>query len=278
MPSYIIEEFYVWPCSPPPAGANLWARGMGYLSRRDAVPSDWLMRRYCIHLVVRGSGIFLADGKEFRAQAGDLYCFRPGIRMQLTPDRDNPWERYWITLEGDGAGAYVKAFGLDTRHMVVRARNAARAKKIFRRMIDVYREAEDGEQANVLSFMYQLVSACRSPGLKEAYPAEEESKIVARALSAFDSFPKEQFTVAEIAHHLGVGRSTLYRAFQKQFHKSPSKHIADLRMAVAKELLLSTNDKISAIARSVGFSDEKYFLRRFRMETGLTPSQYRKQG
>ena len=47
------------------------------------------------------------------------------------------------------------------------------------------------------------------------------------------------------------------------------------RMEKAQELLLMTDNRISEIAKDVGFSDEGYFTRRFKQKFNVSPSEFR---
>jgi AraC-like DNA-binding protein len=47
------------------------------------------------------------------------------------------------------------------------------------------------------------------------------------------------------------------------------------RMEKAQELLLMTDNRISEIAKEVGFSDEGYFTRRFKQKFNVSPSEFR---
>ncbi|HZG86276.1 response regulator transcription factor [Paenibacillus sp.] len=66
--------------------------------------------------------------------------------------------------------------------------------------------------------------------------------------------------------------STLYKQFAGV---NLSDVIADLRIAKAQELLVSTPLKIHEIAVRVGFGTSGYFTRYFKKHTGVTPQEYR---
>ncbi|WP_185968493.1 AraC family transcriptional regulator [Paracoccus sp. M683] len=53
--------------------------------------------------------------------------------------------------------------------------------------------------------------------------------------------------------------------------------IREMRMEEARERLVLTNESIGQIAYSVGYQDEKYFLRAFKTSSGMTPTAYRKK-
>ena len=46
-------------------------------------------------------------------------------------------------------------------------------------------------------------------------------------------------------------------------------------LKTAKELLKETTMTLSEIAQSVGFSNQQYFSKVFKTETGITPGQFR---
>lgn len=52
-------------------------------------------------------------------------------------------------------------------------------------------------------------------------------------------------------------------------------YLHQLRIANAKQLLLNSSLSVKEIAGSCGFEDAKYFMKRFKAQTGLTPTQYR---
>lgn len=51
--------------------------------------------------------------------------------------------------------------------------------------------------------------------------------------------------------------------------------VTHARIEAAKELLLATRESIKFISQTVGFSDQSYFAKVFRKQTGSTPQEYR---
>ena len=58
---------------------------------------------------------------------------------------------------------------------------------------------------------------------------------------------------------------------------TPIKFITKLRINGAKQLLINTNFDILTISQNVGYTDQFYFSRVFKAQTGLYPSEYRNQ-
>ena len=84
-------------------------------------------------------------------------------------------------------------------------------------------------------------------------------------------------TVTDMAAHVGISRSWLYKDFCRHFHISPFAYLQGLRIDRGKALLTNTKLSVKEIALSVGFDDPLYFSRAFKKETGISPVSYRQQ-
>jgi AraC-like DNA-binding protein len=66
--------------------------------------------------------------------------------------------------------------------------------------------------------------------------------------------------------------------FRKQFAKiygiSPKQYIINVRINMAKQMLLAGNLKINEVAENCGFSNPYHFCRLFKSKTGFTPTEY----
>ena len=65
--------------------------------------------------------------------------------------------------------------------------------------------------------------------------------------------------------------------FRQITHKTPMEYVLFYRIEQACILLTTTNLPITEISFRCGFNDSGYFARRFKMQTGVSPSRYRKQ-
>ncbi len=81
-------------------------------------------------------------------------------------------------------------------------------------------------------------------------------------------------TLAEMSHYT---YSYFSCAFKEVFGVPVTKYLLDIRINKATTLLRSTDMNVTEIANSSGFSDTNYFARAFKKETGLSPSEYRRQ-
>jgi AraC family transcriptional regulator len=81
-------------------------------------------------------------------------------------------------------------------------------------------------------------------------------------------------SLGELADLCGISVRQLTRAFRVSRGSSIAEHIAQKRIGQAKQLL-AEGAAIKAIAYTLGFTSQANFSYAFRLETGLTPRQYR---
>lgn len=81
--------------------------------------------------------------------------------------------------------------------------------------------------------------------------------------------------IDDIASAMGMSRSVLYGKIKNAVGMTPVDFVRHIRIMRATELLCQTDDTLSSIAYSVGFSDPKYFSKVFKKEMGIIPSEYR---
>lgn len=88
------------------------------------------------------------------------------------------------------------------------------------------------------------------------------------------NFMKPNFNIAYLAEQMHLSAPYLSTLFHNEFGVNLSGYITSLRMDYAKKLLQSSNS-ISEIAKKIGYSDQHYFAKTFKKQTGYTPTEYR---
>jgi AraC-like DNA-binding protein/beta-xylosidase len=84
-------------------------------------------------------------------------------------------------------------------------------------------------------------------------------------------------SLTALADQIFVSASTLSRAFKKKTGMYFGDYLLQLRVKEAITLLLDTNDSMTKIALSTGFSGSSSFSRAFRKVMGMTPVEYREE-
>jgi AraC family transcriptional regulator len=87
----------------------------------------------------------------------------------------------------------------------------------------------------------------------------------------------EEFNLDRLAAQAGLSKFYFNRLFKTAMGVSPSRHQINLRLDAARRLLRETKRSVVEIALDVGYANPSHFAQLFRRETGLAPSDYRRQ-
>jgi transcriptional regulator GlxA family with amidase domain len=100
---------------------------------------------------------------------------------------------------------------------------------------------------------------------------------VVRALQVMERNQPNPIKVSEVAAQVSCSARELERVFLKHIHQRPSQVYMNIRLETARQLLISTNQKIIDIAVSTGFAQHSTFSSRFKREFKISPSKFRSQ-
>lgn len=91
---------------------------------------------------------------------------------------------------------------------------------------------------------------------------------------SMQSQPYQNFTVREMAEHLGVSASYFQYLYKEYFGIPFKTDLIHIRVDYAKSLMLNTDLKQEQVARLSGYNSEIHFYRQFKKETGMTPGEF----
>ena len=96
------------------------------------------------------------------------------------------------------------------------------------------------------------------------------------------SFMEEQMdntdiTIDDFANKLMLSRTVFYRKLKSIVGLTPVDFVCEMRIKRAAQLIERSEYSFSQIAYMTGFSDPKYFSRRFKKIMGVTPTEYKEK-
>jgi AraC-like DNA-binding protein len=103
----------------------------------------------------------------------------------------------------------------------------------------------------------------------------QQDPAVGQALSLLHAHVEHPWTVEDLAARVGLSRAVLGRRFTALLGEPPMSYLAGWRLALAADLLLSSDATIATIARQVGYGTPFSLSAAFKRVHGLSPQQYR---
>lgn len=86
---------------------------------------------------------------------------------------------------------------------------------------------------------------------------------------------KSNLSVILLCKKFNLGKTKLYEISNKSYGMGIAKHIKQIRLQRAKELLIDTQLPIYQVSDLVGITDYNYFTKVFKKEIGITPKDFR---
>lgn len=119
------------------------------------------------------------------------------------------------------------------------------------------------------TFLSRCYSKSRSPQSKSLLR-------VAEAIAHIERHFADPITLDELIDIAGMSRRNFIRTFEATMGSPPITYLIRQRVRKASKMLQQSDESISQIALAVGFSDSNYFSRQFKLQTGQSPRDFRK--
>ena len=97
-----------------------------------------------------------------------------------------------------------------------------------------------------------------------------------QAVAYIEENYQNDLNMAVVSNYISMNYSLFSYEFKRYTGSNFVNFLKDLRIRRAKELLTNTDMKILEVSRSVGYDNEKHFMKIFKSVCGVSPSEYRR--
>jgi len=227
---------------------------------------------YLFHYVYSGKGTFYAGGTRYTLVGGQGFLICPGESTTYTADTEDPWHYCWFGFDGNDVAAILGSCGLSCETPIFTASDKIGLEKKLQSLIDSFTGGPANEY-QVIGQMYLVFSAMQGNTARTSARPIPYADAAAEFIENNYSY---DIKISDIARHIGIDRTYLYKLFQEKYHISPQNYLILCRLNGAKRLLESSGASITEIALSCGFRDTPSFYKQFTKTYEVTPAQYRR--
>lgn len=233
---------------------------------------------YLIHLVVSGKGFFTVGEETYKIEAGSAFIIRPQQLVSYCADEQDPWEYCWVGFNGADASRLVDLTAFEEDNPVI-SFSQEDVQRIKRAMLNVYSNFGTSSELETMtvSKLFEVFSHIINAAPKKNPESSSSRLYIKNAIKFIQRNFSNNIDVSDIANHVGLSRSHLYRVFMRQLSLSPNEYLTQFRINQACTLIRTSGLSIGEIASSVGFDDQLYFSRVFKKLKGVSPSHYTKE-
>ena len=99
---------------------------------------------------------------------------------------------------------------------------------------------------------------------------------VRAAVTALHADCARPWTLAALAHAVGLSRSALAARFREAMGETPLAYLRTVRLQRAMRLLAEADDTLARVAAAVGYGDAFSFSKAFKRAVGVSPGEFRR--
>jgi transcriptional regulator GlxA family with amidase domain len=114
------------------------------------------------------------------------------------------------------------------------------------------------------------------PDQEKGWLAGARDPVIGEALALLHNKPAHPWTIANLAHQVGVSRTRFAERFRHFLGEPPMAYLARWRLKLAAEIIVTSDANVGEIAAEVGYASEAAFNRVFKRQFGYPPAQFRR--
>ncbi|MDC3416026.1 AraC family transcriptional regulator [Aquibacillus salsiterrae] len=261
----------------PPQGNPLpiYVETIGFNPEQEKIERENGYPYYHWLQTISGKGVFTIDGQEHLLPQNSGMLIRPNVSHSYRAI-SNKWQTAYITFNGPIIGELISYTGLKL-DAIYQWEKHNPIETILIRWIERMDQPGDvfGTQAstNIYQFLLMLNSYART---QKPVVSENLAKIQQLITWMHKNISNPNIGLEDFASYLKLSPRSLNGMFREMFSTSPYAYFIDLRLRVAKQLLIESKHlSVKEVANHVGFRSPSHFVATFRKLFGITPDQFR---
>lgn len=221
----------------------------------------------CLAILASGENkYYFENSKSFIVQKNDIiFLPKHSSYKVVTP---NPTECFAINFEVCSDDIFEP--------FVINLKNPSPVLESFKAADAAFTLKKTGYEVKCMSELYSIIYSIIKEREREYIPQSTWAKITPAVEYIHKNYASADMSVNYLTEICGISPAYFREIFRKYYGIPPIQYINNLRLARAKELIMSDLYTVSKIAELSGFGDESYFCRYFKRATGTTPSEYKK--
>ncbi|MCP3966099.1 MAG: AraC family transcriptional regulator [Lentisphaerae bacterium] len=260
--------------------------GVRFFKQKHHIPRTPLQYNPGLCFVLQGDKTGYLGGKKFQYNENSYLVVPVFIQFECET---------FTTPEAPLLGLYVdinipqllelisaerqKHHGEDHQTLKLGMGAAEMEEEIFDAVFRLVKSLRSDNEAQILGpgilreIYYRALSGPQAPMLYALAANNGSFSSVARALRLLQKNYNKKLNVDQLAAEESMSTSVFFRAFKEITSESPMQYIKKLRLNKAKDLLMHDDQKIYAVADSVGYQSTSQFSREFSRHFGKSPAR-----
>ena len=236
-----------------------------------------------IMFMARGRGHGSYQDVKWEAGPGTAVLMDLNRKHTYFTDPNDPWDMYWIILEGPGIAKVFNTLIDAAGSPVLPCPRMDQVKTSFRQLFRTLKEQKPGHEGRVAqecTALLALLNESLRTSQSSLQPDDARGAApsgIAEAQRFMRHHHQHTLSLEQCARAAHMSPFHFIRRFKQATGFTPMEYLEKFRIGRAQEMMAEQPGlRLNEIARAVGFSDPAYFSRIFRKSLGSSPREFRK--
>ncbi|MGP4041483.1 AraC family transcriptional regulator [Gracilibacillus sp. D59] len=231
---------------------------------------------YQLLYALEGTGKIILDGKEYLLEQDHLTFITP-----LTPHAIISDHKLTVLVlafdrrikDGTNTDLFEKTL-YESKFIGLNPFNSSEVRQLLRTIL--YEQAHQSlhQETALRTYLSQLLLLI-ARGEKNNEKVDANSLRAERLKDYIDSHYFDWIHAEDLASRLGISTRHMNTIFKDTYKMTPMQYLTEVRIGLAKKMLVETDKDIASICFEVGFESISTFYRSFKNSTEISPHKYR---
>ncbi|MDF2724854.1 MAG: hypothetical protein K0Q59_4529 [Paenibacillus sp.] len=233
--------------------------------------------RYVVIFVLQGHFTFLLNRDEHELAKGDILIVRPGTMRSGSNGAHPPHQKYIVHFQLEPSTLEkLPRLASDKGYELFKTNKLEYLRQRFSMLFQSWIDKRDHYELICHGIMTEIFGSILQELGQRSISSHKLR--VAKQLEAFmmDHY-REEITISRLCELVQLSPAYVIGIFKEVYRQTPIEFIHQIRISVARDLLLQTTMNVTEVSDYLGYCDPTYFNRVFKKVTGRPPSSLIKQ-
>ena len=238
-----------------------------------------VLREYQFVYITKGRGLFSSETTpEKQVCKGRLMVLFPGQWHTYHPYRQTGWNEYYIGFEGPVIDNLIKGGFLSKENQVLEVGLNEELVSLFSRALEIAEADKISSQQYLGGIVLHIMGMILSISKNKIYEIGDVDQKIEQAKIIMNENVFKDVDPEELAMKLNISYPWFRKVFKDYTGYAPAKYFQELKLRMAKQLLVSTSQSVKEISFMLDYKSTEHFFSLFKKRTGFTPLEYRSFG
>ncbi len=232
----------------------------------------YCLPNYVFEYVTQGTVCIESKGRLYKAHTGDVYVLRRKIPARYYGENGQKISKIFFNAHGKLIDKLFEAFDLTDDITVVHINIENEIKQIHSMLTNNTNSSAVTQELSMLIF--EIIMKISIVKNKDNYIFTPSNSIIHMIKNQIDC--GKFLSIKDTAERFNITDKYIIKEFKKEYGLTPYAYLTQKRTEVAMRLLKTSDLTIKEISNELLFTDNNYFSKAFKKQTGMSPTEYRK--